>query len=187
MPQALSPEMVRQLLRYDPESGHLYWLPRDDALFADGERGGRTAAARSWNTRFAGCRAFTAIGSDGYYIGKIFGRGYLAHRVIWAILHGEWPDEQIDHEAGNRQDNRQEALRAADAGANARNRARHRNNSSSVCGVYWHREIGKWCAQIMKNGRSTYLGVYQSIEEAAAARRAAEVENGFHRNHGRAA
>ena len=55
-----------------------------------------------------------------------------------------------------------------------RNREKLRkNNTSGVCGVYMVRN-GVWAAQITFQGKTKYLGRFDSLEEAAAARKAAE-------------
>ena len=47
------------------------------------------------------------------------------------------------------------------------------NNKSGVRGVFWSR--GKWQAKIKFKGRNYYLGQYDNIEDAAKARREAEI------------
>lgn len=47
------------------------------------------------------------------------------------------------------------------------------NNKSGVMGVFWHR--GKWVARIRFKGKDYYLGQYDNIEDAAKARRDAEI------------
>lgn len=46
--------------------------------------------------------------------------------------------------------------------------------SSGVAGVVWYAEAGQWEARICANGKKYYLGRYVSLQEAIAARRAAE-------------
>jgi hypothetical protein len=48
------------------------------------------------------------------------------------------------------------------------------NNTSGVRGVRWHSQTGKWLAQIKINYRNLNLGVIRSLDEAIAARKAAE-------------
>ena len=47
-------------------------------------------------------------------------------------------------------------------------------NRSGVRGVYRNRRTGRWVAQITFQGRTSYLGSFDELEEAAAARAEAE-------------
>ena len=47
-------------------------------------------------------------------------------------------------------------------------------NTSGVRGVYRVKKSGKWAAQIMFKGRQKYLGTFNTLQEAAAARQEAE-------------
>jgi hypothetical protein len=163
-------ERLRQLLRHDPESGQLFWLPRE------GEK--------QFNGRFAGREALTAICNSGYRIGLISYQNFKAHRVIWALHYGEWPTGHIDHINGNPSDNRIANLRVVTTQENGRNSKRSVRNKSGITGVYQF--AGKWRAVIF-NQRSIHLGTFATLEEAAAARKAAEVSFGYHPNHGREA
>ena len=49
-----------------------------------------------------------------------------------------------------------------------------RSNKSGVRGVYWNAARGKWAAQITFQGKVHFLGLYTTLEQAAAARAAAE-------------
>ena len=77
-------DYLRQRLRYEPETGKLYW--RDAPTLP-----------KVWRIRYANGEAFTSDNSSGYRMGRIDCRGFLAHRVIWAIVNGAWPEGQIDH------------------------------------------------------------------------------------------
>lgn len=62
---------------------------------------------------------------------------------------------------------------------------RRQLSSSGITGVYWCEETNKWRARIQVNGKKIGLGSFARIEDAAAARKAAEVKYVFHANHGR--
>lgn len=171
----ITPELCRQLLRYEPESGKLYWRPRPREMF------GTLRSHRTWNTRFAGQEAFTAT-SRGYRVGCIEYVMVKAHRVAWAIHFGEWPDV-IDHINGDPADNRIRNLRSVPQTENLTNLARRSTNVSGVTGVY--RAGNRWSAEIKMAGQKRFLGNFRTLEAAAAARHEAEVEMGFHPNHGR--
>ena len=153
--------------------------------FKDGKH---TAAhsCRAWNVRLAGREAFTAS-VKGYNRGPILGKSYFAHRVIWLIQAGEWPAETIDHINGVRSDNRWVNLRDVSRVDNLRNSKRSIKNTSGVTGVYWVSCNKKWVAKICVNSRDKHLGYFTNKKAAIAARKAAERELGYHKNHGRSA
>lgn len=162
-------EMLRQLLRYEPETGKLFWLPRSDD--------------QRFSTRWGGKEAFTAM-ERGYKQGRIFGELHYAHRVIWRMQTGEIADD-IDHINGDRGDNRWANIRHVSRAENLRNRRISRNSPTGIHGVYerawgWQAYIGH------PAGKNVCLGSFPTREEAIAARKRAEREMGYHENHGRA-
>jgi hypothetical protein len=75
-------------------------------------------------------------------------------------------------------------LREVSALENQRNMKRYVNNTSGYTGVR-RTASGKWQALITDNGRRLHLGVFEDVEDAAAAYRAKADELGYHKNHGR--
>ena len=175
---------LRELLRYEPESGKLFWRPRPPSMFFGNADCGVQGSAKAWNTRYAGRETFANTNRYGYLKGKILRITCLAHRVAWALYHGEWPSGQIDHINGVRTDNRISNLRCVSHTENQRNQKRSRRNTSGCTGVFWHSRTSKWCARIGVNSRSIDLGLFENKEAAIAARKAAERQYGFHPNHG---
>lgn len=176
-------ELCRQLLRYEPETGKLFWLPRSREMF-ESER-----IFRSWNTKWAGSEAFLTIedsGKNGHrcYKGSIFNLRFKAHRVIWLMEHGEWP-QVIDHIDGDPFNNRLSNLRSVSQSENAKNASLPRDNKSGRIGVCWNKKTGKWLATIKIDRRQKYLGDFSNFEDAIAARESAEIRLGYHENHGR--
>jgi hypothetical protein len=165
-----SVEHLRQRLRYEPETGKLYW--RESA-----------SMPTHWNTRYADTEAFTAD-FRGYRHGTFDYNRYLAHRVAWALHHGYWPDDTLDHVNHDRADNRIENLRQVSQSDNMKNMKRHRNNTSGATGVCWYARYQKWIANIKVDGRSLHLGYFADMQDAITARKAAEAQYGFHANHG---
>lgn len=166
----LDADYLRQRLRYDPDTGKLYW--REYSNIRPG-----------WNERYAGKEAFTYVCTHGYLTGCVDNRRLRAHRVAWAIFHGECPDVEIDHINHIRTDNRLANLRLVTTSENARNQMRPRSNKSGVIGVRL-KSSGRWEAAIRTDGRRRYLGSYVNFDDAVAARKAAERQHGYHENHG---
>lgn len=175
-----SSDLLNQLLRYDPKTGKLFWKNRPESHFK------RERDAGSWNTRYAGSEAFAGVDFCGYRVGAIDQSTYKAHRIIWAMVNGCEPSSQIDHINGDPSDNRIENLRLVDCMANARNQRIRANNTSGIMGVYWKRPLKMWAAQIGSRRNRQHLGYFVKKSDAVAARKKAEVELGFHENHGKA-
>jgi len=133
-------------------------------------------------------RAGAVVGytdSSGYYQVGIDTRSFLVHRVIYLIMTGIWPQEDVDHINHNRKDNRWSNLRPATRAQNSRNRKRPSNNRSGVIGVYWDKGRSMWRAVIAFNGKNICLGRFADITCAVQARKDAEKKYGYHTNHGR--
>jgi hypothetical protein len=180
----ISPALVKSVLRYEPETGHMYWLERDAVLFDNTPARSATHRARNWNSAWAGARAFTAISPEGYLRGAIFNKSFSAHRVAWVLAYGRWPTDEIDHINGIRSDNRLVNLREASSTTNKMNSARRLDNKSGVTGVHWCKQQSRWQAEIKKHGKRIHLGFFSDIEKAAEARQKAQAYLGFSVRHG---
>ncbi|MBO6755424.1 MAG: HNH endonuclease [Roseibium sp.] len=156
--------MVADLIRYEPESGKLFWKERNDGYFAT------TGRWQEWNRRHAGTEAFTAIDGDGYLHGTIRNQKFKAHRIAWVIHYGEWPKGQIDHLNGDRTDNRISNLRDVPNLVNQRNCVRRKDNTSGYTGVSFHRRSGKYRARVKIDGREIFLGNFDAADQAFLAR-----------------
>lgn len=113
-----------------------------------------------------------AISSSGHRQIKLNGRPYMAHRLAWLYMTGEWPVHQIDHINRNPDDNRFCNLREATMAQNMQNRAGWAKSGHR--GVYWQAAAQKWQAFIRVNGRGKSLGYYREKSDAIDARIAAE-------------
>lgn len=176
----LDAERLRDVVRYDPDSGKFYWLDRDPSEF-------KTPQGYSvWRRKCMGKEAGYASG-NGYLKFHFDGHTYFAHRLAWLYQFGQWPSQFIDHINGNGSDNRIANLRDVTPKENQRNTKRHKTNSSGVSGVRFDNRYGTWKAGIWDNSKRVVLGSFQTKSEAIAARKAAERTLGYHPNHGRAA
>ena len=102
---------------------------------------------------------------NGYVIVRVDNAYHLLHRLIFLMHKGVLPSN-IDHINRNPSDNRIENLREATLTQNQGNRKQDHRNKSGFRGVVWNKRRAKWQAQIGINGKSKYLGIFDTAEEA---------------------
>lgn len=133
-------EELWELFSLDPFTGTLHWR--------------KHAHSRRIGKPF-GCKF-----SKGYIVGEIANEKFSAHRLVWKWVHGVDPLE-VDHADHNRANNAPWNLRSVTRSGNHCNR-------SGVKG--WTKtQHGKYRALIAVHGVQTYLGHYDTEEEAKAA------------------
>jgi len=100
----------------------------------------------------------------------------FAHQVAFFLHHGyypQWPNS-IDHINRDGCDNRIINLREVTARQQSANTGMSKANTSGVKGVSFLKDKGKWRASMNVDGKKTNLGTFATIQEATAARKAAE-------------
>ncbi len=156
------------VLRYESDTGLLYWRIKPAARVAVGSLAG-------W-------------ADNSGYRRILYKRGkYQAHRIIWDLLHPEDPiqdDEDIDHIDHDRLNNRPHNLRKVSRSENMVNKTLYSNNKSGVPGVVWSKACKKWVSRIVSEGEHVHLGYHIDWFDAVCARKSAEYKFGFHHNHG---
>lgn len=156
---------LRQLLRYEPDSGLLVWENNPDQ-------------PPWWNARYAG-RIAGRKRPGGYVVVKVLGGAFLAHRLIWKIVTGAEPQE-IDHINRDKHDNRWANLRNGDHSQNMRNRGLLKTNTSGHRHISWSASLDRWVVQLRVHGKGQRQVAYAtSIEDAVAARDAAYERFGY--------
>jgi hypothetical protein len=101
---------------------------------------------------------------------------YTAQRLVWGLAYGADPGQRVvDHINRDRFDNRVENLRLADHSSNAMNTGVYAHNTTGVRGVSFNKRDQVFYAQIKVDQRAVHLGSFKSLEDASAARRAAEL------------
>jgi hypothetical protein len=178
MKSSLPPlDVLRQLLDYNPETGILTWKFRPRKFCKTDHEQVR------WNKRFSGKQAGLKA-KDGYLVMCVLNKQYKAHRVCWSLHWGREPQGQIDHINGDKTDNKINNLRDVSARENATNRKRISRNKSGYTGVS-QGSFGKWLAYISTKEDRLFLGSFNCVTSAALKRRMAEIQYGYHENHGR--
>jgi hypothetical protein len=153
----LTRERLLSLVTYDPATGRFMRL-------VDTYRKGALAGTNPGR-----------VHANGYLYVSLDGYRYLAHRLAWLYVRGEWPAEQIDHINCDRTDNRIANLRAVSPRVNSENRrSAQSQNLVGLRGVSWHDHCKKWRARIMVRGVEHRLGQFDTAEDAHAAYLAAK-------------
>jgi len=139
-------DRISEVLDYHPESGLFRWKVH--------------LGARRRAGSIAGC-----VNAAGYVVISIDGRQFRATRLAWVLTYGRWPSGVVDHIDHDRLNNRITNLRDVSVSVNTQNQVRSSIRSrSGLLGVY---PSGyRWGAKIVVNGRRTYLGQFDSAQEA---------------------
>ena len=168
----LTQDLLRECFDYR-EDGSLIWKERPLKHFKD------VGNQKRFNTPFAGKvagyynkRVDSKRDDFGYYKVRITlekSQGmFKLHRLVFLWHHGYLP-EILDHKDGDTMNNRIENLRESSVQQNSCNLKLNVNNTSGYKGVVRGKCLDKWRASIEAKGRSYYLGVYKTKEEAAHA------------------
>lgn len=139
---ALTQDRLKELMKYDPETGVFTALVRT---------GGRVVPG-------------TVLGTlkDGYVRISVDGKLYYAHRLAFLYMTGVMPDE-VDHDDRDRGNNRWENLKETTHSDNAVNTPVRKHSSTGIKGITPHQ--GKFVARFKKK----YIGIFNTPEEAHAA------------------
>lgn len=141
--ESLTAEQVRNTLSYDPDTG----------IFTRQDR--NTGKPMGYL-------------SNGYIRITIYYSQFLAHRLAWVLMTGEWPSHEIDHIDGNRSNNVWSNLRSATHSENQKNLPKHAKKIG-LKGAHWHKASKKWIGRIMSDGVTYNLGLFDTPEAAHAA------------------
>lgn len=140
---------------------------------------------RTTNGRMAGKTAGSAT-TKGYIQVEIEGVAFKAHRVVFAMAYGKWPDEDIDHINGDPTDNRPINLREATGQENMANKGVYARNISGEPNISHRPQTylkKRWHVQIVASGVK-HQAYFETQEAARSWRDAKRIELGFHPNHG---
>lgn len=146
--KGITPELVRELLDYDPQTGEMHWK-----VATSGRRKvGQSAGYKEKN---------------GYVRIDILGVRIRRHQAAWIHFHGKLPEHEIDHINGVYGDDRIENLRDVPHHVNVGNRtAPQKNNQTGFLGVMKIQGGKYFQASIKRNGQTQYLGNFKTPEEA---------------------
>lgn len=151
----LTAEYVRSRFNYDPETGAITWRVPPKC---HGHRAGKPAGR---NVRIKNSKVLSIV--------KLHGKYYQQSRIAWLHHYGVHADKYIDHIDGNRTNQAISNLRLATHAENMLNIVRNNPRKSLPQGVSQIRKTGRFFARSMMGGKSTYIGTFDTPEEASAA------------------
>ena len=144
-------ERVMEVLNYAADTGMFTWKVRKAQCIHDGDIAGY-------------------IRSDGYRYISLNNRMYQAGRLAFLIVNGDWPNPQVDHINGIRDDDRIVNLREVSNRCNSQNRSVHR--TGKLCGVTLMHDKPRrnpWKARIRIGKNKIALGCFATEKEAHVA------------------
>lgn len=155
---AITQGQLINLLDYDQSTGVFRWKS-NGRMHVAGAIAGATSHKGGYRLISLGAR----------------GRAYLAHRLAWMYVYGEFPDSELDHIDRNPDNNAIANLRACTRQENAYNTVRNCGETSNYTGVSWDKARGMWVARIrMPSGKRNHIGRFSDEKEAADAYRRAK-------------
>lgn len=162
-------EEVAKLFTYDRETGIPYWRNKN-----------RTTTRHKYVAgTYRGAK-------DGYRQVGIKGKTYLERHIIMMLCFGHIPENaEIDHINHVRDDNGLCNLRFVTMSENMRIKSVSSKSTTGVTGVYFYKRLQKYTARIRVNRGFIHLGTFETLEEAAKARRQADRKYKFNNSHGK--
>lgn len=165
----ITQEILRTTCHYNPETG----------VF-------KRVMKKSWKGNWYPCDSSpSSTTTYGYLQMNFEGWPYMVHRLIFLYLYGKFPKEDVDHINGDRSDNRLVNLRLVSRQDNLRNQGIRSDNTSGHIGTSLDKRSGKFHAYIgVGAGERLSLGMFSTLDKAIDARKIAQMEIGYHANHG---
>jgi hypothetical protein len=140
----ITQDKLKEYLDY--KEGKLFWKKQPSSVISVGSEAGH-------------------INLHGYVQIKIFNKRFYAHRIIFFMFNGYFPQE-VDHIDGNKSNNKIENLRASTKSQNNMNSKKRKDNTSGIKGITWDKHRKKWKTYLQSNKIRYYLGSYVDIEMA---------------------
>jgi len=179
----LTQERLKELLHYNPDTGIFTHKKRTPDMFSPKGKRNAEGCCNNWNSRYAG-KECGGYNDSGYIVIGIDYRLWRAHRLVFLYMEGALPSKLVDHINHVTDDNRWCNLRAVDHLGNTRNMSIPKHNTSGIMGVCWDKHHKTWNAKISYMNKTVNLGQFKKKEDDIRRRQAANIEYGFHKNHG---
>lgn len=148
----LTQDLLRSLLRYEPETGNFIRIV--------GRKGVAAGAIAGWKLDTGYISISIRIdGKD---------RHFRAHRLVWFYMTSVWPSADVEHRDTDRTNNRWSNLREATRSQNLQNMS-PRGGSSKFKGVCYDKKRKSWEAYVGTGKTRVRLGRFKEEIDAARA------------------
>jgi len=97
----ITPEVLRELLHLDEETGKLYWKERGPEWFFSGGRNGSSRSSNTWNSRYAGKEVDQRVNNKGSIVIRVFGVALTSNIVLYMLKSGKKPNGHVTNVFGN--------------------------------------------------------------------------------------
>ena len=149
-------EQITALFAYDPGLGRILWRVSRSPRIKVGQEAG-------------------SVTKNGHKIVWLNGRHYQVAHIVWVLLTGQWPVNEIYHRNGDPSDNRFEHLEDITRKELCRRAASSREMKPGRSGVPLVTALGKrWTARARIGAKNIYLGVFETVPDAVAAQHRAQ-------------
>lgn len=146
-------DYLNEWIRYQPDTGRFFW--KKSSTKGTRQSGRETATTKQ----------------KGYYLLKINGKVFRAHRLAFLIMTGKLPTI-VDHIDRDRSNNKWSNLREVSSSGNSLNRNIDKRNKSNVTGVYFNKRENVFIVTYCNE----YLGRSKDFFEAVCLRKSKEKE-----------
>lgn len=139
-------KLAQEKLDYNPENGE-FRRKKDCWRWRKGE--------------LVGCE-----NSDGYRVIYLGNKLFLAHRIVFLLENGVFPEGQVDHIDRNPRNNRRNNLRLVTASQNTQNTRGHKDSITRLKGVFPVKGTKWFRGRYMKKGKIYELGFFETAIQA---------------------
>ena len=123
--------------------------------------------------------AMCRINQSGQMFIKIEGVWYSARRLAWLYMTGVLPHFNLYSVSRDKGNYRWANITDESAHGHRPVQKSHPGNKSGCVGVCYDKKTDRWVASIMKHRVRHHLGRFEDVDDAIAARKAAEAETMF--------
>ena len=142
----LTQKELKERIEYNPETGKF-------VVIKDTKTGKRREGLLAGWTNMRGYREI-----------KIQGKCYIASRLAFLYMTGEFPKFEVDHINRIRSDDRWCNLRDASKELQMLNRGEHKRSQKLPKNIHFYRKY--FIVSATRNGKRHYLGAYFTLDEA---------------------